>query len=308
MHYFIVDDDAAIRAMLKAIIEDEDLGEIVGEAENGLSVTENSLTQGKVDVLIIDLLMPVRDGIETIKALGSSFTGKIVMLSQVESKDLIGEAYTLGVEYYVSKPLNRVEIINVLQRVTSHLILERSVQDIKKSLNQLADVKPSVNKKPDNEKRISSSGTFLLTELGMLGEAGSKDLLNILDYLYSLEKNLGSSFSFPPLKEIYLNIAQKRTNNNPNSDNNIKEAKASEQRIRRAIYQSLVHISSLGLTDYSNPTFERYASKFFDFYEVRKKMCELESGTDSGIANSKINIKKFVQVLFWEAKQLMGQP
>ncbi|WP_341465735.1 DNA-binding domain-containing protein [Clostridium pasteurianum] len=42
-----------------------------------------------------------------------------------------------------------------------------------------------------------------------------------------------------------------------------KEIKASEQRVRRAILQGLTHIASLGLTDYSNPKFEDYASKFF---------------------------------------------
>lgn len=307
MRYFIVDDDAAIRAMLKEIIEDEDFGEIVGEAENGSGVTEDSLILGKVDILIIDLLMPIRDGIETIKTIGSSFPGKIVMLSQVESKDLIGEAYALGVEYYISKPLNRVEFVNILKRVNSHLLLERSVQDIKRSLNVLAGVEPSGHKKPYKEKSISSSGTFLLSELSMLGEAGSKDLLSMLEYLYCLEKEAGSSFSFPSLKEIFQNIAQQKMINTPHSDH-VKEIKASEQRIRRAIYQSLVHISSLGLTDYSNPTFERYASKFFDFNEVRKKMSELESATDPGMSNSKINTKKFVQVLYWEAKQLMSQP
>ena len=41
-----------------------------------------------------------------------------------------------------------------------------------------------------------------------------------------------------------------------------KERKASEQRVRRAIYQSLNHLASLGLTDFSNPKFESYAPKF----------------------------------------------
>ncbi len=39
--------------------------------------------------------MPMRDGIETVRHIASTFTGKIIMISQVESKQLIGEAYTL---------------------------------------------------------------------------------------------------------------------------------------------------------------------------------------------------------------------
>ena len=41
-----------------------------------------------------------------------------------------------------------------------------------------------------------------------------------------------------------------------------KERKASEQRVRRAIYQSLNHLASLGLTDFSNPKFESYVRSF----------------------------------------------
>ncbi|MDR4190964.1 transcriptional regulator, partial [Bacillus pseudomycoides] len=81
--------------------------------------------------------------------------------------------------------------------------------------------------------------------------------------------------------------------------------KASEQRVRRAIYQSLNHLASLGLTDFSNPKFESYAPKFFDFTVVRKRMTEM---TKDGVATSghiRINTKKFIQVLYFEAKRLM---
>lgn len=40
MNYFIIDDDPAIRAMLTDLIEDEDLGKVVGEAEDG-SLVDN---------------------------------------------------------------------------------------------------------------------------------------------------------------------------------------------------------------------------------------------------------------------------
>ena len=88
MRYFIVDDDEAIRDMLSEIIEDEDLGEIVGESDDGSFIDTYLLERKKVDILLIDLLMPDRDGIETVRAIGSDFHGKIIMISQIESKDL----------------------------------------------------------------------------------------------------------------------------------------------------------------------------------------------------------------------------
>ena len=81
--------------------------------------------------------MPMRDGIETVRHIASTFTGKIIMISQVESKRLIGEAYTLGVEYYITKPLNKIEVVSVVRKVMERIRLERSIHDIQKSLNNV---------------------------------------------------------------------------------------------------------------------------------------------------------------------------
>ena len=45
------------------------------------------------------------------------------MISQVESKQLIGEAYTLGVEYYITKPLNKIEVVSVVRKVMERIRL-----------------------------------------------------------------------------------------------------------------------------------------------------------------------------------------
>ena len=71
MKFYIVDDDEVHRLMLARIIEDEDLGEIIGEAEDGSMLDKNLMILKYVDILFIDLLMPVRDGIETIRRQGA---------------------------------------------------------------------------------------------------------------------------------------------------------------------------------------------------------------------------------------------
>jgi len=98
MIFFIADDDEAICTMLTEIIEDYDLGSVIGTSDNGSNIDKTLLTIKKIDILIIDLLMPIRDGIETIRNLGTDLNTKIIMLSQVEDKDMIAEAYSLGVE------------------------------------------------------------------------------------------------------------------------------------------------------------------------------------------------------------------
>lgn len=306
MRFFIADDDAAICTMLTEIIEDYDLGSVVGTLDNGSTIDKTLLTLKKIDILIIDLLMPIRDGIETIRSLGGDLNTKIIMLSQVEDKDMIAEAYSLGVEYYITKPINRLEVIKIIEKVTENIKLQKSIYDIKKTLNILdyekKDSKPNTNVE---KKTIITSGKFLLSELGIIGENGSNDLLSMLEYVYSSENRTDVKDDFPALKDIFTNIAVKKLGSEALPSQTAKEVKASEQRVRRAISQSLTHLASLGLMDYSNEKFEEYSSSFFDFTEIRKKMLELENNTASSESKARINMKKFVKVLYMEAKKIL---
>ncbi|WP_339200764.1 response regulator [Peribacillus sp. FSL P2-0133] len=305
MNYFIIDDDPAIRGMLTEMIEDEDLGKVVGEAEDGSLVNNGVLSFKKADIVLIDLLMPIRDGIETIRALADGFQGRFVMISQVESKELIGEAYRLGAEYYIIKPLNQVEISCILNKVNERILVDQSIQGIQKSLNVFTGRPKSSKVSSSHTKNIMEAGRSLISDLGMIGEGGSEDLLNILGFLQSEKKRLGSAYTFPYLKEIFAGIAAEKLGDQAKETEIQKEMKASEQRVRRALNQALIHIASLGLTDYMNPKFEAYSSTFFDFSEVRKKMLELEDKSKKVSSQSRNNMKKFIQVLFMEARQMM---
>jgi two-component system response regulator YcbB len=102
----IIDDDEAVRLMLQDIIEDYDLGEVVASWESAHDLDNRILSVEQVDILIIDMLMPGLDGIKAAAGIRKDFAGKIIMLSQVESKDLVGRAYEHGIDYYITKPLN----------------------------------------------------------------------------------------------------------------------------------------------------------------------------------------------------------
>ncbi|MBR2565322.1 MAG: response regulator [Paenibacillus sp.] len=308
MRYFIVDDDPGVRSMLIDIIEDEGLGEIAGEAEDGTHIHAELLELHKVDVLLIDLLMPHQDGIQTVRALEGKFKGKIVMISQIESKNMIGEAYSLGIEYYITKPINRLEILSVLRLVEERLRMQQSIADIQRTLQGLSGLHTGARQQTQvPDKTIATAGHFLLSEMGMIGEAGSRDLLDMLEYLEQIETNEHalSPYTFPSLKDIFQHVAQRKLGQNASAADITKEVKAAEQRVRRAIFQTLSHVVSLGLTDYTHPKFENYASKFFDFTEIRKKMLELQNNVEPSLSQTRINTKKFVQVLYLEAKRML---
>lgn len=301
MNFFIVDDSATIRGMLSNIIEEEGLGSIVGEAEDGSEVFAHTLAAQDVDILIIDLLMPNRDGIETVREIAPLFRGKIIMISQVETKDMISEAYSLGVEHYITKPINRLEVLSVLKKVGEYLLLEKSIHDIQKSLSFLNNQNQlPQNTQQSKQNQLIPSAKNILLELGVIGKSGDKDLLDLLEVLNQLEED--GVREVPPLKELYASMVKKRLSHSASQNEINKETKAVEQRIRRVIQQVLEHLASLGLTDYANPTFEYYSSKLFDYSQVRMKMLELEGKMQADTSQTRINIKKFVQALFMEAK------
>ncbi|MEI2356247.1 response regulator [Mesobacillus zeae] len=312
MNFFIVDDSTAIRAMLSDIIESEKLGTVVGEATDGVEVTYEQLHNKEIDFLLIDLLMPERDGIETIREINPQFTGRIIMISQIVPKDMVAEAYLLGINHFITKPINKYEFISVIKNETKHYLQEKSLLKIQQSLLSLTHHHYEVNKakilEPTPDSHLSiliNSGKNLLMELGIVGENGYYELLEIIEYLFHKENNTESRFQFPSLKELFEKIAGEHCKASNREKICIKkEAKASEQRVRRAIQHALNNLASLGLTDYANPIFESYASSFFDFTQVRMKMLELE-GKETNLAPLRLNIKKFIEALYIEAKKSM---
>lgn len=306
MKFFIADDSYSIRAMLSEIIEEEELGTVKGEAEDGIEISSELLSVKEIDILLIDLLMPERDGIETIRELGPLFKGKTIMISQVDAKEMVAEAYSLGIEYYITKPINKYEVVTVIKKVTEHYLREKSIINIQDSLKSLAGFQTEgmVHKEQEDPAMlVVSSGKSILLDLGIVGDCGYRDLLAIIKYLYSLEKH-NDGTPFPPLKTLFEKVAENLLEKENDESSLKREMKACEQRVRRIIHRALEHVAALGLTDYTNPKFELYASTFFDYSVIRMKMLEIEGKSNGNMMPLRVNIKKFIEVLYMEAIKL----
>ncbi|MFC4766236.1 response regulator [Effusibacillus consociatus] len=298
LRFFLIEDDAAIRKMLERIISDSGLGEVAGQADDGLHVSVDQLHD--VDVVLIDLLMPGQDGIETMKKLqAEGFTGRFIMISQVENKEMIGEAYLHGVDTFIQKPVNRFEVLSVLKRVADHLSLAASLKSIRKSL-QILDEKEADPFRNDSASALEKKVRHLLLQLGIAGEAGAPDLLLIMRWLMQEEQKGRALPELPQLKELYLQVLRKFQDIQDENELQ-KEVRAMEQRIRRMVLQAFTNLASLGLTDYANPTFEHFAPRLFDFQDIRMRMQELEN--DEKTTKSRINVRKFLSAFYMEVKQ-----
>jgi two-component system, response regulator YcbB len=297
LRYFIVDDDMASRMMLKKIITDGELGVVVGEAESGMSSLSSIITMHP-DVVLIDLLMPGLDGIETIEQLRSEgFEGSFIMISQIVNKEMVGEAYEKGVEYFIHKPINRVEVQTILKKSAEQAQLRNSLLSIRESL---ANIGMNSNQTMKKQKSVREIVLSILNDMGIIGGGGSDDIVWMIELMMS---NSEKSTQMPALKDLYEAVASKIEFNQVDIK---KESKAIEQRIRRTILTAFNNLVSLGSIDYTNPEFEYYAPRYFDFQEVRKHMVQIQEDIIDS-AKVKINIKKFLHVLYLETVEKYNQ-
>ena len=311
--FVIIDDDVACRRMLARIIEKETLGEVVAEFCDGREDVTSKIMHEMPDIVLIDLLMPGEDGIEiAMKLKERAYPGKVVMISQVENKEMVAQAYSAGVEFYITKPINRVEVLSVLGKVIERIEMQQSFMKVRSSLEALDNLNnlskslsPSAGGasgipvlQPNKEDAIRNKTMEILSDLGIIGEPGSHDLVQIMIFLSTVpdtEKYLGQ---FRHLKEFYAAVQKKYLKGDYKESTDVRTI---EQRIRRAVKHAMENLAALGLEDYYNPYFERYGSKFFDFNELRVKMRELKEEKKDG-SKTRVNIKQFINALYMEVQ------
>lgn len=286
MNIMLIDDDDSVRMMLQDIIEDYDLGTVTCSLPSATTLTAELLRASAIDILIIDMLMPDIDGVTAVAKINDDFAGKIIMLSQVESKDLVARAYDAGVSFYITKPLNRNEIVSVLKSVSDHIRLASFARGLQSSLSAIA---PKAFPAP----RVTylDRCRTILGDLGVGGSPGAQDLEGVCRYL---ERQARAGAAVPALKTIFAAVAAER---DPAADAT-KEAKAMEQRLRRLIFQAMQNVATMGMVDYTNPRFEDFAPRYFDYSDVRAVMCTLEDGERPTMTQTHINMKKFIIALY----------
>ena len=106
---FIADDSAIIRKMVKSFISKGEELELVGEAPDGREAVK-LCKQAKPDVVLLDVNMPVMNGIDAAKLLSYSLPEAILIaLSGVDDIDMMREAMVAGAKDFIRKPFKAKE-------------------------------------------------------------------------------------------------------------------------------------------------------------------------------------------------------
>jgi len=282
---YIVDDDIGVRTILSNIVEDNDLGTIVGSAASGEEALEDIMNLSP-DVAFVDLLLPVMDGIEIIKQLREKGSGtNFIMISQVNSADMVSEAYQNGIDFYINKPINVIEVVSVTKKALEMRNYKKVIEQIGNTLNIAQTSAEKVTKKPAGRTDI----TALFTELGILGDAGCEDLIKMIDFIKEDRSESPHRIHKYNMKDLYSRLSEDYNNRGVEVSSSTK---AIEQRIRRTIQSALENVATMGIEDFANYRFEKFSSSVFEFKEVKMEMDHIRGKTKN---RGKISVKAFLE-------------
>lgn len=276
MKIYLIDDDPNILNILKIIIQTRNLGEICGLCGSPVDALED-LKYIKPDIVMVDLLMPGMDGITFVGQAKAQYPDiGYIMLSQVSNKDMISSAYESGVEFFIQKPINAIEVENVLSRVIQSITMKRALSSMQNIFaTSMQDVMPKAPAQKKEPAHITKAKD-ILQRLGIIGEIGSKDIINVVDYMIT-HRDIASDMTLTELCAQFSDTP-----------------KSVEQRIRRTANTAMVNLAHLGLEDYSNDTFMEFSNTLFNFEQIRTEMDHIRGRNLKG---GNVKIRNFLNAL-----------
>lgn len=207
-------------------------------------------------------------------------TVKCIMISQVSAKELISKAYSAGIDFFISKPINLIEVRSVLKNVEQQITNEHTLANIRRMfMNEIDHMPKGTNPESDDYGRKLK---YILNRVGMSGEKGCPDIIKICEYLH--ENHI-------PVSNLSVSQMCEAVSDSP---------KNMEQRIRRTIAAGMSNIAHMGIEDFMNETYTLYSGTLFSFEDVKAEMDYLRGKRSSG---GKVSIKKFIDGLMLEAER-----
>jgi len=117
----VCDDDMPVRNMVRDMLEERGVRVIeAGDGQEALSV----FMKEKVDLVVIDFLMPRVDGLQVIRNIrmsGDRGQIPIVLMSAISRNQILGDHAEFGPDHYINKPFKPKKMAKLLEKVLQGL-------------------------------------------------------------------------------------------------------------------------------------------------------------------------------------------
>jgi two-component system response regulator AtoC len=196
----IVDDDAAIRDVLRNLLEDEAYD--VEEGESGANVLEalRRPDGSRPDLVMMDIRMPDKNGLEVLRDARGTDGGQlpIIVMTAYGSSNVAIDAMRSGAYDYITKPFDLEEVVLTVQRFFDRQALRDQVQQLSSRLGERDPNELLIGNSPPMQEVYKTIGRIAHSDATVLitGETGTgKELIATI--LHST-----SSYSRGPLVKV----------------------------------------------------------------------------------------------------------
>lgn len=128
----IAEDEALIRMDLKEMLEEEGYT-VVGEAGDGQTALDLA-REHRPDLCILDVKMPVLDGISAAEKIAEESIAPVLMLTAFSQRELVERARDAGAMAYLVKPFSKSDVVPAIEMAVSRFTelkeLEKEVADL----------------------------------------------------------------------------------------------------------------------------------------------------------------------------------
>lgn len=170
INVMLVDDQTLVREGIKSLLALSHEIKVVAEASNGeqvLSTLLESIETQSVDVILMDIRMPVMSGIEALHSLAKAKLDiPVIMLTTFDDHQLVLQAIQAGAKGYLLKDVSLETLVEGIKSVhQGHTLIqpaltERIIQGLKNHTQQdtpLQDI-PNISDKEKEVLRLMASG------------------------------------------------------------------------------------------------------------------------------------------------------
>ena len=163
----VVDDEPIIRMDLREMLENEGY-QVIAEAKNGEEAVSLA-HRHKPDLIIMDVKMPVLNGIKASSIIRSFSDSSILLLTAYSQKELVQDARKAGVTAYLVKPVSEDDLIPAVEIALSQ---KEKVVSLKKDISDL-------KQKIEDRKSVEKAKGKLMSALSMEEDAAYKWLQQV---------------------------------------------------------------------------------------------------------------------------------
>jgi AmiR/NasT family two-component response regulator len=132
LRVLVAEDEALIRMDLVEMLEEEGYS-VVGQAADGSAAVQLA-TELRPDLVILDVKMPVLDGLSAAEQIVAARLSAVVILTAFSQRDLVERAREAGVMAYLVKPFQKKDLLPAVEMAVSRfaelVALEREVGDL----------------------------------------------------------------------------------------------------------------------------------------------------------------------------------